>query len=44
MGEYREAAGEWRELTMDAVIENVTSLTETVDGMLESMEIGRAHV
>ena len=38
MGEYREAAGEWRELTMDAVIENVTSLTETVDGMLESMD------
>lgn len=38
MGEYRERAGEWKELTMDAVIENVTPLTETVDEMLESMD------
>lgn len=38
MGEYRELVGEWRELTMDAVIENVTPLTEAVDGMLESMD------
>ena len=38
MGEYKELAGEWKELTMDAVIENVTPLTEAVDGMLESMD------
>ena len=36
MGEYKELAGEWKELTMDAVIENVTPLTEAVDGMLEA--------
>ena len=38
MGEYKELAGEWKELTMDAVIENVTPLTEAVDGMLEAMD------
>lgn len=38
MGEYKELAGEWKELTMDALIENVVPLTEVVDGMLESMD------
>ena len=38
MGAYKELSGEWKELTMDAVISNVEVLTEIVDAMLESMD------
>ncbi|MDE7245992.1 MAG: ATP-binding protein [Oscillospiraceae bacterium] len=38
MGEYKELSGEWKELTLDAVIDNVEPLTEIVDDMLESMD------
>ncbi len=38
MGDYKERSGEWKELTMDASIESIPPLTETVDAMLEAMD------